>query len=608
MRVWFDKLKGIRQLNSSYFIIVFCLSCLMLVIFTLVIYKQSRNVEMTNTHVTHSYEVLRKARLVLLSALNLETGQRGYLLTGSRFFLEPYTQSIDSLDNQVRSLRNEVRNAPDKVEFVTQLEQYVLEEKSLLKEQVETFQKKGAWALNIEKLKQSKVGMDKIRIHVEQFIDKELKSLSEWRDEAETQLSGYFITLFVGAALSIGGLILANLIILRLVARNRDAEFELQRFEESYQLLLSGIRDGIFDLYPDTGITQFSPSYKSLLGYPSVEMQQLAEPFRTLIHPDDYGAFEDELQRFIRKETEEFSVVHRMKRKDGTWAWLLARAVRVLGSDGNSFRIVGTHTDITAQKLSEEQLKQMNMELEGFTYIASHDLRAPLVNLKGFSAEMSQAIKHAMPSLEKAKAVVDEKDRGIIHQTFDKDIPEALGFIQSSVEKMDKLTTAILDLSRIGRRQYRTEPVDVNGIVKRCVDALAYEIIERGATVEIDTLPSVQADALAFEQIMSNLLDNAVKYLSHDRKGHITVKAKRMPGDIMFIVSDNGRGIADADRSRVFDIFRRASNSGDVRGIGMGMAYVQATVRKLGGRIWFDSTINQGTSFFFTLPSSGDAQ
>lgn len=607
MRVWFDKIKGIRQLNSSYFIVVFCVSCLMLVIFTLVIYKQSRNVEASNTHVAHSYEVLRKSRLVLLSALNLETGQRGYLLTGSRFFLEPYTQSIDSLDNQVRSLRNEVRNDPDKVEFVTQLEQYIHEEKSLLKEQVEAFQKKGVWALNIDKLKQSKEGMDKIRDHVEAFIDKELKSLNEWRHAAENQMTGYFVTLFVGAALSIGGLILANLIILRLVSRNRDAEGELKRFEESYQLVLSGIRDGIFDLYPETGVTQFSPSYQSLLGHSSSEMQQMTEPFRTLIHPDDYPFFSDELERFINKETEEFNVVHRMKRRDGSWSWLLARAVRVLGADGNSFRIVGTHTDITAQKLSEEQLKQMNMELEGFTYIASHDLRAPLVNLKGFSAEMNQAIKYATPSLEKAKAMVDEKDSEVLHQTFDKDIPEALGFIQSSVEKMDKLTTAILDLSRIGRRQYRTELVDVNSIVKRCVDALAYEIIERGAAVEIDTLPSVQTDALAFEQIMSNLLDNAVKYLTPDRKGHITVKAKRMPGGTMFIVSDNGRGIADADRSRVFDIFRRASNSGDVRGIGMGMAYVQATVRKLGGRIWFDSTLNQGTSFYFTLPDSGDA-
>lgn len=601
MQQWVDFFKFGKELQRAYFIAAFCISCLLLIIFTTVIYKQSRNVEESNAHVTHSYEVLRQSRRIMVSALNLETGQRGYLLTGSKFFLEPYNQSVKALEGELNALSDEVRNDPEQVEFVNNLELKLNAQKLLLQEQVEVFRKRGAWALNVETLKQSKMGMDEVRDDIDVFAQKEMRNLKEWRTQAKEQIDGYFLTLFIGAALSIGALVLANLIILRLLARNRNTEEERRHFEESYQLLLTGVRDGIFDLYPELGVTQFSPGYKALLGYSSSELQQMAEPFRILIHPDDYPFFEDELQRFIRREISDFNITHRLKHKDGRWVWMLARAIAI-SSNNAVKRIIGVHTDISAQKAYEDQLKQMNVELEGFTYIASHDLRAPLVNLKGFSTEMQQAINDAAPSLEKARDAVEAKDREIIKQTFEKDIPEALGFIQASVEKMDKLTTAILDLSRIGRRQYRSERVDANAIVKRCLDAMAYEISERGVTVEVDHLPRVTTDALAFEQIMSNLLDNAIKYLLPDRPGRIAVKAKQGSGEILFIVSDNGRGIADSDRTRVFDIFRRASNSGDVRGIGMGMAYVQATVRKLGGRIWFESTLNEGSTFYFTLP------
>ncbi|MBA4274226.1 MAG: hypothetical protein C0436_01095 [Alphaproteobacteria bacterium] len=599
---WWDEFQQGKELGRRYFIVVFCISCLLLVIFTSAVYKQSINVEQVNADVTQSYEVLRKIRRVLTSVLNIETGQRGYLLTGSKFFLEPYTRSIQTLDSEIKSLRYEVRKNPKHVEFVNSLEVLIDEEVETISEQVEIFQKRGAWALNLEKLKASKEGIDRVREHIDTFLKEELKILAESQRIAKQKTKAYFITLFSGAALAIGGLVLANIIILRLLSRARETEAELRHFEESYQLLMSGVRDGIFDLYPELNLTHFSPSYKGLLGHSSSEIQSMPDPFKELIHEEDYGFFYNELQRFIRNESEEFSIVHRMKHKDGQYRWMLARAVSVKDAAGKVKRVVGTHTDITSQKAYEEQLKQMNMELEGFTYIASHDLRAPLVNLKGFSTEMQQSIKSAAPALEKAKERLDTKDSELLIRSFEQDIPEALGFIQASVEKMDKLTTAILDLSRIGRRQYRTERVDTNAIVKRCLDALAYEIIEREVAVEVESLPVLTTDALAFEQVVSNLLDNAVKYLSPERKGHISIKARLMPGEVMFIIADNGRGIAESDRSRVFDIFRRASNSGDVRGIGMGMAYVQATVRKLGGRIWFDSTLNQGTSFYFTHP------
>jgi signal transduction histidine kinase len=265
-------------------------------------------------------------------------------------------------------------------------------------------------------------------------------------------------------------------------------------------------------------------------------------------------------------------------------------------------RLVGAHTDITEQKLRELELEQLNSDLEGFTYIASHDLRAPLVNLRGFASEVEHAVREVDASIDRAKEALSPEDAVRLERAFRKEVPESLHFIKAAVERMDKLTSAIADMSRIGRREYRHGKIDCNDVVARCIASLAHEINKKDVRVEYGNLPVVISDPLAVEQIFGNLLDNAVKYLNPDRAGTIRIEAKQYANETVFTVSDNGRGIAEGDHRKVFEVFRRAGNSGDVRGSGMGMAYVAATLRKLGGRIWLESKLGQGTSFHFSLP------
>ena len=267
-------------------------------------------------------------------------------------------------------------------------------------------------------------------------------------------------------------------------------------------------------------------------------------------------------------------------------------------------RLIGTHTDITEQKKREERLSQLNDEMETFTYIASHDLRSPLVNLRGFARELRQAVDSIKPVTERMMGQLLEDERTILKRALEDDIPEALRFIESATQRMDTLTTAVLDLSRIGRREYSNEVVDVEAIVQKCLNALNYEISLGGTKVTCEELPVVMSDPLALEQVFSNLLDNAVKYLDPARPGEISITVRETSSDIIFAVQDNGRGIAEYDRQKVFEIFRRARNTGDVRGLGMGMAFVKATVQKLGGAIWCDSHLGSGTTFYVRLPKN----
>jgi signal transduction histidine kinase len=167
---------------------------------------------------------------------------------------------------------------------------------------------------------------------------------------------------------------------------------------------------------------------------------------------------------------------------------------------------------------------------------------------------------------------------------------------------MEGLIGAILKLSREGRRTLRPEPLDMVALVRGLADAIRHQTEAADATIAIaPDLPPVVADRLAVEQIVGNLLDNAVKYLDPARPGRIAVTSEARGLRVAFRVADNGRGIAPQDRARVFELFRRAGPQ-DREGEGIGLAYVKALVRSLGGRIELESELGAGTTFTIVLP------
>jgi signal transduction histidine kinase len=236
-----------------------------------------------------------------------------------------------------------------------------------------------------------------------------------------------------------------------------------------------------------------------------------------------------------------------------------------------------------------------------FAYIISHDLRAPLVSIKGFSAELSALMKDLNTPLQKHLPGLDPADREEIESLMREDVPAAVNFISSSVTRMDRLIDSILNFSRLGRRVLKPEPLDMHGAVSAILDSLTHQITERRVEVEIDALPSVTADRLAMEQVLGNLIDNALKYLDPARPGRLKIAAEPREGDMVIHVRDNGRGIAQEDLPKVFEIFKRVGKQ-DVPGEGMGLAYVKALVKRHGGHIWCESELGKGTTFSFTIP------
>lgn len=248
------------------------------------------------------------------------------------------------------------------------------------------------------------------------------------------------------------------------------------------------------------------------------------------------------------------------------------------------------------------ELQRANQEVQRFAYIVSHDLRSPLVNVLGFTSELDEARKtiHAYLTdlIERHPGLHDEATWNAV----EKDLPEALGFIRTSTEKMDRLINSILQLSRQGKRQLVPEMLDMDALVAGVIDTLHQRAHDAGAEISAGPLPKLESDRMAIEQILSNLAENAIKYLSPARAGEIRIEGRRNGHLVEIDVVDNGRGIAPQDHERIFELFRR-SGAQDQPGEGIGLANVRALAYRLGGLVEVESELDRGSVFRLSLPA-----
>jgi signal transduction histidine kinase len=258
-------------------------------------------------------------------------------------------------------------------------------------------------------------------------------------------------------------------------------------------------------------------------------------------------------------------------------------------------------------------LRELNDEIQRFAYIISHDLRSPLVNIMGFTSEL-EALRADIfrriaslagdgvptPPLPGAADDTGPELEGVDKQ-LSEDFGEALGFIKSSIGKMDRLIGAILSLTREGRRDFKLVPIETTKLVESIVSTLAHQAADAQAEIHVAPLPRIVSDRVALEQIFSNLIDNAIKYLKPGVDGEIHIGGRSMLGFAVFEIADNGRGIDPKYHQRIFDLFRRAGTP-DRPGQGIGLAHVRALVRRLGGTISVASEPDEGSIFTITLP------
>ncbi len=275
----------------------------------------------------------------------------------------------------------------------------------------------------------------------------------------------------------------------------------------------------------------------------------------------------------------------------------------LIGTDNTARKQVEAEQRKLDQRLREQTalLSEANEEIQRFVFIVSHDLRSPLVNIMGFASEIDTSRKQIFARLTELRTQVGGEQNVENDNVLHRDVEEALAYIKSSVAKMDRLIAALLKLSREGQRQFLPQSIDMSQLLQSTTEALAHQARDANVKISIEDLPAITSDRLALEQVFSNLMDNAVKYLRSDVPGSIDVRATESDDSITYEIHDNGRGIEARDRDRIFDLFRR-SGIQDRPGDGIGLAHVRTLVRRLGGSINVESEPNRGTIFKVTLP------
>lgn len=270
--------------------------------------------------------------------------------------------------------------------------------------------------------------------------------------------------------------------------------------------------------------------------------------------------------------------------------------VSAISLGNNQFSTVTT--DITEIQQSKEAIIRSNKELENYIYVASHDLRSPLVNIQGFSQRLQKQTLELQRITEKSK--LEENDQLGIAKIVSEDMPKSLNFVQTNVTKMDRLINGLLQVSRTGRMSINPKQVDMYALISSIIGNYNFQLTEINAEVKIDQLISCYGDENLINQLFSNLISNAIKYRSVERKFKLEISSESHYNKVIYSIHDNGIGIHQKYHEKMWDVFFRVDSTND-EGDGVGLSIVKSIVDKHNGKIWLESEEGLGSIFYIEL-------
>jgi PAS domain S-box-containing protein len=340
---------------------------------------------------------------------------------------------------------------------------------------------------------------------------------------------------------------------------------------------------GIFEADPSGRCTFVNEAWSALSG--RKEAEALGEAWNVSVHPDDL-----ERLAFAWDETVErgrtFRLEYRFVQADGRVVWVTGAAEPLRDSRGFVVGFLGTAADVTERRQSEEDLRRTsealsaaNQELESFSYSVSHDLRAPLRGIDGFSRALEEDHGEALP----------EEGRRFITR------------IRNATRRMGLIIDDLLLLSRVARTELRRERVDLGALALEVYATLRAAEPARDVRLAVGEGLLVWADPRLLRLVLENLLGNAWKYTSKRETAHVEFAARPEGAETVYYVRDDGAGFDMAYADKLFAAFSRLHSASEFPGSGIGLATVARIVHRHGGRVWASGQAGEGATFFFTL-------
>ena len=375
------------------------------------------------------------------------------------------------------------------------------------------------------------------------------------------------------------------------ITAQKKFESELHESEVRWHYSVDASNLGLWDWDVSTNQVFFSKQWKRMLGYDENEIKNHYKEWEKRIHPEDVSMVFNKLNKYLEGESDTYYCEHRMLCKDGRYKWILDRGkILTYAEDGSPLRMIGTHADITEQKLTEIELRKSNATKDKFFSIIAHDLKSPFNSIMGLSE--------------------------ILHDNFDnldeKTKKKFIAGVHSGIIKTFELLEDLLLWSRAQRNTLDFFPnnLDLNKTMKEILSVLQVAAEKKSVNFEI-SIPEgteVYADKFMLSSVLRNLISNAIKFTPQD--GSIAIAVETIEHDKQkfsrISVKDTGVGILKENHFKIFDIGQNISTTGtnDEKGTGMGLPICYEFITRHGGNIWFDSAPGEGSTFYFTLPQA----
>lgn len=381
------------------------------------------------------------------------------------------------------------------------------------------------------------------------------------------------------------------------VTQRQQSEDALRHSEQRYRSLITATAQMVWISNARGSQLQVTPPLEEFTGLPADQMR--GSGWLRAVHPEDRSRAEQEWNAAV-SGVRQYECEFRLRRHDGEWRLIHSRGIPLLDSTGEICEWVGIGVDITerrlaelrVQKLNDEleqrvrdrtaELEAANKELEAFSYSVSHDLRAPLRAIDGFS-------------------------RIVIDDFGDKLPPEALDYlvdVRASTKTMGQLISDLLSFSRLSRSPIKRQKIHPADLVERCLEELQDRRHDERACVTVGDLPDCSADPTLLKQVWMNLIGNAMKYSAKRDQPSLEIGSIPAdgPGERIYYVKDNGVGFDMRYAHKLFGVFQRLHRAEEYEGTGVGLAIVQRIVHRHGGRVWAEGKPDAGATFYFALP------
>jgi PAS domain S-box-containing protein len=386
----------------------------------------------------------------------------------------------------------------------------------------------------------------------------------------------------------------------------KQAEDSLQRSQQHLTLHIQQTPLAVIEWDTRFRVTGWNPAAERIFGFTAEDA--CGRHTDQLIVPTSGRARMAEVWSALLEGKGGESGVHENITKDGRTILCEWFNTPLMDADGRVMAVASLAVDVTERKQHEEfrellvgELESKNAELEGLIHVASHDLRAPLVNVQGFSRRLEKACDELFVLVRDPEFPVPFRER--VGRIIEDQIPKSLSFIRSGVSKMDALINGLLRVSRLGRVALNLERLDMNQLIREVLAVQAFQVQSSGAEIRVDDLPECQGDAGLVNQVFSNLLDNALKYRDPVRPLQIHFSGRVEGRQAIYCVADTGLGIASEHREKIWEMFHRLNPDGQVPGEGLGLNLVRRILDRHHGRVWVESVPGEGSRFLLSLPA-----